>query len=85
MQTINHRWRLARFRAARYEHPALDVPAYVRKHLVPRVQIGILRDPAQPIQIHPAIHTPEVASRDWDLWIAGLASVATLLLIWSGV
>lgn len=58
MQIINPRFFLARRRAARFDAPALSVPAYVRKHLEPRVQIGILRDPAAPIEIQPAIHTP---------------------------
>lgn len=57
MQITNPRFLLARRRAARYGL-GLDVPAYVRKHLEPRVQIGILRDPAKPIEIQPAIHTP---------------------------
>lgn len=61
--TINPRYLQARRRAARLaaktDHQGLSVPAYVRRHLEPRVQIGILRDPAAPIRIQPAIHTPD--------------------------
>jgi hypothetical protein len=54
---INHRFLLARRRAARYGI-GLEAPAYVRKHLTPKVEIGSNRDPAMPIEISPSIHTP---------------------------
>lgn len=62
MAIINARFLQARHRAHRLAAqtgaPGLAVPAYVRKNLCPRVQIGILRDPAQPIVIQPAVHVP---------------------------
>lgn len=59
---INHRFLLARRRAARYGI-GLEAPAYVRKHLTPKVQIGSKRDPSKPIEISPAIHTPPAKPR----------------------
>ncbi|MGS1115987.1 hypothetical protein [Castellaniella sp. UC4442_H9] len=75
MQITNPRFLLARRRAARYGL-GLDVPAYVRKHLEPRVQIGILRDPAAPIEIQPAIHTPEPRNADGLVMAIVLMGVA---------
>jgi hypothetical protein len=59
---INHQFFLARRRAARYGI-GLEAPAYVRKHLTPKVQIGSKRDPALPIEISPAIHTPPAGTK----------------------
>lgn len=71
MSTINPQFMIARRRAARraaqFSQPHLSYPAYQRRDLAetgPKVKIGILRDPALPIEIHPAIHTP--AKRGWD-------------------
>lgn len=71
---IDPRFLEARRRALRYEHPHLDYPAYARRGLTPKVQIGCTRDPAQPIVLMPAIHTPPPKRRrEWRnsaLWAA---------------
>lgn len=83
MQAINPRFLQARRRAAHFTAPHLAVPTAERRSLTPRVQIGILRDPADPIHIFPAIHCPETRRPDrYDavavLAVAGLAA----LLYW---
>lgn len=54
----NPRFTMARRRARLFDHPVFDSPTYGRKDLTPKVQIGILRDPAQPITLMPALHMP---------------------------
>lgn len=74
MEMIDDRFKEARRRARRYEHPVWDSPTCTRKGLTPRVQIGCKRDPAQPIVLMPAIHTPPPKRRrEWRnsaLWAA---------------
>lgn len=68
---INARFVQARRRAARLERPHLIYPAYARRSLTPRVEIGCMRDPAQPIKIQPAIHTPppkRLGAKYWAMW-----------------
>lgn len=71
--------------AARTEAPALSVPTYVRKRLDPRVQIGILHDPAAPVAIQPAIHRPSDDNRpallSRDDVVASLAIVGLVLIV----
>jgi len=71
---IDHRYLAARQRAKQFECLSLECPTYARQRLSPRVQIGILRDPAEPIRIMPAIHTPPPKRRrEWRnsaLWAA---------------
>lgn len=83
---INPRFAMARRRAQRFDYPALDTPAYVRKYLVPRVKIGVLRDPAQPITLSPAIHLPERTRRFDSHDVVGvLALVGFVSLFFIGV
>lgn len=67
MQPINPRYILARRRAQRLDaatgHPGLTIPTYQRRTMTPRVEIGVLRDPALPITLSPAVHLPERARR----------------------
>lgn len=86
-KTLNPRFLQARRRAARLaaqtSAPALKIPAYVRKHLAPKVEIGIFRDPAAPIKLLPAVHLAEefpFRGWGWPVTLLGLAGVAGLLL-----
>lgn len=64
MQVINPRFTLARRRARRFDHPVFESPRVTRKGLKPKVQIGSKRDPLKPIELMPAIHTPQRAGGD---------------------
>lgn len=79
MDTISPDFKVARRRARQYEHPHLDTsPAYYRKHLRPRVQLGCMRDPAQPIEVMPSVHTPPAPVSQWRdtaLWAASCVAV----------
>jgi hypothetical protein len=84
-QAINHRFILARRRAQRLNHPVYESPAYVRRNLTPRVQIGILRDPAKPIELSPALHMPiEPRGLDWHDIVGILSAVGFIGLFFVG-
>ena len=84
---INPRFIQARRRAARFDHPHLDYPTYVRKGLTPKVEIGILRDPAQPITISPSLTMPKEPESgiDWHLIVGGVSAVCLVSLFFVGV
>ncbi|HEX7387836.1 MAG TPA: hypothetical protein VF285_11275 [Castellaniella sp.] len=76
---INARYLQARRRAARWQAPAHDKAPALRPQGESRVTVGCLRDPAAPIEIFPAIHTPASMRVDrYDL-------VAVLALIGFGL
>lgn len=86
MNMIDHRYLEARQRAKKFDRLSLESPTYARQRLSPKVQIGILRDPAEPIRIMPAIHTPPPKRRrEWRnsaLWAAsGIAIVMSVLFV----
>lgn len=87
MNAINPQWIMARRRAARraaqFSQPHMSYPAITRRELAdtgPKVKIGILRDPALPIEIHPAIHTPPTRGWAWQehatMAVCGVSLVA---------
>lgn len=83
MNTINPQYvfarRRAERRAAKFSQPHDEIePSITHSELAqagPKVKIGILRDPAAPIEIHPAIHTPPKRSWAWQEY-ATLATCA---------
>lgn len=85
MQIINPRFAMARRRARRYDHPVFDAPTYARKDLTPKVQIGILRDPARPIELMPALHMPvEPRGLDWHDAVGILSAIGFIGLFFVG-
>ncbi|WP_298016800.1 hypothetical protein [uncultured Castellaniella sp.] len=87
---INPRFTQARRRAQRLDaatsHPGLSVPAYQRRTMTPRVEIGVLRDPALLIMLSPAIHLPE-RTRRFDRYdaVGVLALAGFVALMFVGV
>lgn len=78
---INPRFLQARRRAVRLEHPHLIYPAYARRSLTPRVEIGCMRDPAQPIKIQPSIHTPPRKPVDVEYWATWAGCACALVVV----
>lgn len=82
---INIDYLQARRLARRFESPHLTVPTCERLRLRPKVRIGCLRDPALPIEILPAIHTPPKHTDWWldaALWAAsGVAVVMSFVFV----
>ena len=87
MKPINPRFTLARRRARRFDHPVFDAPTYARKDLTPKVQIGILRDPALPIQLSPAFTMAKEPNPgiDWHGVVGVLSAVCLVSLFFVGV
>ncbi|WP_368640446.1 hypothetical protein ABRZ04_04325 [Castellaniella ginsengisoli] len=84
-QAINPRFVLARRRAQRLDHPVYESPAYIRKSLTPKVQIGILRDPAKPIELSPALHIPKrPAGLDWHDVVGIVSAIGFVSLFFIG-
>jgi len=77
---INPHYLMARRRAQRYERLALDCPTYARKRLTPKVKIGSGREPGQPIELMPAIHTPPPVPACWlDRALYATCAVAVVM------
>jgi len=87
---INPHYIQARRRAQRLDaatsHPGLAIPTYRRRTMTPRVEIGVLRDPALPITLSPAVHLPE-RTRRFDRYdaVGVLALAGFVALMFVGV
>lgn len=82
---INPRFLAARRRAARYQSPRLQQTPALRPEGGAKVDIGILRDPARPIELHPAVHLPRARRRIDRYDVIGGLAIVGLCLIFFGV